>query len=1741
MATSWRTDVATWTTAAGAKTATLTTVAGDYLIAFTGHTGAAIILDHAVTDDQGGTWYRVTSFQTNTATLGHINVWVRTKLVVTGASTIVTSTPGGTSNGGGLNVFAVAGMLRPGVEGIRQVAWQGLKNAATPAPVFASAPLTENMIIGFMVSGDNPAAVTERANFTERQDTGYNVPAYGMESMTRNSGETSATQTWGGTTVSQFGAVVVELDASAPGFVEYPNPALNTRAPISARRGPIVLLRQAFNAVTAAAVDATVTPDLVAGTTAFNAVTVTADVDAVATPVDVIAGAATVDAHTSLWDVAVTPPLVVCTGDVPTITGIVAEVTVTVPLLEATAAVPAPEFVLWDVSPSPPLLEASSAVLAPELPVTVTPALTVGTATVPTPELPATVDPPLVAGSVTFPAVTVIAEVDATVTPAEVVGVAAVPAPELPAVVAPALIVGAADVPQATPESGGDATVDPPLITEPHTHIDTPTVLWDVTVDGALIASAAATPAVTAVLWDVTVTPPLIGDPHAHVDPPTAVMADVTVTPALIIATSDVPTPDLIVEVDATVAPTLVAGVVAVPTPTVIAGTDVTVTPNLTTVTATVPQATPMEGDDALVTPARIVGSAAVPDTDIYSAVTVTATAAGTINLYNTGAAFSRRTGTGTAKTWTAVQVSDMHCGSTWTDAQAKILARVEQLNPDIIFIAGDLTESGTAAQYTMFNTHWGHLKAKMVMTAGNHDWRSGSLTNWYAVAKDTLIPPSSATVPWRSGDINGYHIVCLNIAELLNGSYPYTSGTTQYKWLEQDLTDNSGKPIIAIWHSPRYSQDTGHGDKADVAGVWELLRTAKADVLANGHVHAAQRFAPHNGSGTATAGGPIELTTTGDYARPATGTSAASPADYASKNSTDQMVIFYTFTGTTWEWDFYRVADPSGYSFDGAHASPADTAIDIHNPIEGGSAEDQTVTVAKITGTSSVPQATIGTAPENVTVTPALIAKVNAAVIPTPVIVDDTSTVATPDQVIRGTAGVTVGVDLIIGGAVTALTVTGVAAVPVADIDEPPSTVDGDYIEGVGRVTVGETVLATVTVAPLPVTGTASIPDAVPAVIPPGTVFAQTVVGRAVIPAPVTGTGVTVTIAASGYTDVYADDYGHRGHIAGVAAVPVADVTELPTRPDRGLDSEVTFGFGVALDETIEIDDPHIIGTGGVAYGVEVITTGAVQGELVYGFAVVPQPDINPSTVVSPRDVIRGFAITFDVPLPDTVLPGTVAGTAQVFTPTLGTVSGVEGRSQVFNGENLDETIEIEGDNYHDPYDDSYGSRGPIAGFATVYAPDFGGTNLVGPVTITGAATADVGHPQDLVAPITVVGAATAVVTDEGTSVGFVGVVGAATSAVDNAVALAGAVDVVGTAEAVTASDRTGAGTIGVAGAAAAENVHDATAVGQVGVTGAVAISSVITHAGVGAGALSVAGAAAATVTSITVTSGTGAGAVGFAGAATGLVTDADAAVGLLGIVGAAAAQVDNADAAPGVVGVTGTGTAAVASDRTSAGTFGVAGSASALVLAADTLTATITLVGAGTAERAAKASARGPVAFTGAGAATASRDLPGAGAVGLAGAATGRVTRTAEAVGLIGVEGLADPDGYPTARPAGTITVTGVVSGRVRSARHTLEAHLWDQVKTLPGVRLFSVYTADPKVYRLVTMTVQIDARAASKRAARDRAWEAVRAILSTPDVPWEDGTVTGATVVMGPAWLPDENGAPRYVVRLSVQAHN
>lgn len=116
-----------------------------------------------------------------------------------------------------ISVEEVTGMLRTGLLALRQFKGAQGSGSTAPSVTFDAACLTGNPTLGIAHGGQsNPLGVTPPTGWAELVDTGFSTPTSGVETCGRDSGFTGSTITWGSAVANDNGALILELDASAP-------------------------------------------------------------------------------------------------------------------------------------------------------------------------------------------------------------------------------------------------------------------------------------------------------------------------------------------------------------------------------------------------------------------------------------------------------------------------------------------------------------------------------------------------------------------------------------------------------------------------------------------------------------------------------------------------------------------------------------------------------------------------------------------------------------------------------------------------------------------------------------------------------------------------------------------------------------------------------------------------------------------------------------------------------------------------------------------------------------------------------------------------------------------------------------------------------------------------------------------------------------------------------------------------------------------------------------------------------------------------------------------------------------------------------------------------------------------------------------------------------------------------------------------------------------------------------------
>ena len=168
--------------------------------------------------------------------------------------------------------------------------------------------------------------------------------------------------------------------------------------------------------------------------------------------------------------------------------------------------------------------------------------------------------------------------------------------------------------------------------------------------------------------------------------------------------------------------------------------------------------------------------------------------------------------------------------------------------------------------------------KAQMVTIAGDISYADGEQTawdDWFNFQQDsmTVIPwvtavgnhenePGYGFTPyehrfdsdgqaeseifWYSRDVPGVHMV------FMSTEHDYQQGSTQYNWLEQDLSSVNREvtPFVIVYgHKPMYSSNSYHGSEVELRDALEdLYITQGVDLVIAGHDHFYERTWPVSG-----------------------------------------------------------------------------------------------------------------------------------------------------------------------------------------------------------------------------------------------------------------------------------------------------------------------------------------------------------------------------------------------------------------------------------------------------------------------------------------------------------------------------------------------------------------------------------------------------------------------------------------------------------------------------------------------------------------------------------------------------------------------------------------------------------------------------------------------------------------------------------------------------------------------------
>lgn len=195
------------------QSGSFTPAAGDLLVVFV-H-GPGTVQNPSTMSSSVGTTFTMVR-RTTQAAANSMYCFVADGTSNATAQTVTWNCTGDNATGALIQVILVSGMELVGAQAVRQTQAQASQAAGgTPAPVFGSAALTGNLCLGYVCNTSAPAGMTAPSTWANLNDSNSSTPTAGGSVCEKESGFTGTTVTWGSTSATAFGSMIVELWAGA--------------------------------------------------------------------------------------------------------------------------------------------------------------------------------------------------------------------------------------------------------------------------------------------------------------------------------------------------------------------------------------------------------------------------------------------------------------------------------------------------------------------------------------------------------------------------------------------------------------------------------------------------------------------------------------------------------------------------------------------------------------------------------------------------------------------------------------------------------------------------------------------------------------------------------------------------------------------------------------------------------------------------------------------------------------------------------------------------------------------------------------------------------------------------------------------------------------------------------------------------------------------------------------------------------------------------------------------------------------------------------------------------------------------------------------------------------------------------------------------------------------------------------------------------------------------------------------
>jgi hypothetical protein len=248
-------------------------------------------------------------------------------------------------------------------------------------------------------------------------------------------------------------------------------------------------------------------------------------------------------------------------------------------------------------------------------------------------------------------------------------------------------------------------------------------------------------------------------------------------------------------------------------------------------------------------------------------------------------------------------------CDNEGDSITAGLIDRVVAENTTaIVYTTGDnVYPDGTPEEFAQcYQPTWGRHKDRTFPSPGNHDYITEGASGYFGYFGEAAGEPEKGFYAYTAGD---WQVISLNSN---CGEVGCSAGSPQERWLREQLEVSNASCTLAYWHHPLFSSGS-HGGDASGRDLFAALYEAGAEVVATGHDHNYERFAPQDPVGMSD---PVAGVTQFVVGTGGTGNRAVDePAPNSEALYTDSFgILKFSLYSEGYEWEYITEA---GSTFD--------------------------------------------------------------------------------------------------------------------------------------------------------------------------------------------------------------------------------------------------------------------------------------------------------------------------------------------------------------------------------------------------------------------------------------------------------------------------------------------------------------------------------------------------------------------------------------------------------------------------------------------------------------------------------------------------------------------------------------------------------------------------------------------------------------------------------------------------------